>query len=60
MTKQALLKKLDGMLDDAARERAWCEITISCKDGQPDLLRKMTTEKLNNTMGDTRGQNSYR
>jgi len=53
MTKDALLKKLDAMLTSAEREAEWCQITIECKDGRPDLLRKMTTEKLN-TMENTR------
>jgi len=54
MTRQALLKRLEGLLDQAERDREWAELTISIKDGTPDLLRKMTTEKLN-AKGDTRG-----
>jgi len=46
MTKQALLKKLDAMLDDAATNRTYGTIEIQISDGTPALLRKSTTEKL--------------
>jgi hypothetical protein len=57
--RAALLKKLDTMLEEIERGHGWCQITIECKDGIPDLLRKMTTEKLH-TMENTRGQNYRR
>jgi hypothetical protein len=56
MTKTQLLKKLDAMLTTAENERMWGNIDIELKEGIPQLLRKMTTEKLQNTMENTRGR----
>jgi hypothetical protein len=47
MTKQALLRKLETMLDGAARERLYGNIEIQFKAGQPQLVRKSSTEILN-------------
>ena len=49
MTKNALLKKLEVMLTTAEEERMWGQITLEVKDGKVDLLRKSTTEKLEDT-----------
>ena len=46
MTKSALLKKLEIMLDDAEQARTYGTIEIQISDGTPALLRKSTTEKL--------------
>ena len=57
MTKQALLKKLETMLDDAARERVYGNIEIQLKAGQPQLLRKSSTEILNHDTEKTYDRN---
>jgi hypothetical protein len=54
MQKYDLFKKLDGIVAEINRDRSWCEITISFKDGQPELLRVMKTEKLTHTTERTR------
>ena len=46
MDKKELLRKLDGMLDGASRERMWGNIEIEIRDGVPTVLRKLTTERL--------------
>lgn len=56
MNKATLLKKLDALLDEAERTRMWGTIDIEIKEGVPQLLRKSTTEKLQHTMENTRGQ----
>jgi hypothetical protein len=48
MDKPELLRKLDALLDDAARLRTWGEIRIDLKEGVPILLHTLVTEKLNN------------
>lgn len=47
--KQTLLRKLDAMLEEFARNRSYGLIEIQISDGVPALLRKSTTEKLQNT-----------
>jgi hypothetical protein len=47
MTKEGLLKKLDNMLDQAAREQTYGQIEIELRAGEPALLRKSSTEILN-------------
>lgn len=46
MMKDQLLKKLDAMLTTADRERSYGQIEIELKDGEATLLRKTTTERL--------------
>jgi len=46
MTKDALLKKVDNMLSQAEREKTWGQIEIELRDGEPTLLRKTSTERL--------------
>jgi hypothetical protein len=58
MTKDALLKKLDAMLTSANAERMYGQIEI--KDGEPSLLRKTYTERLDSDRERTRGQQTYR
>jgi hypothetical protein len=44
--KEALLKKLGALLDEAARSRAWVVFEIDVRNGVPTLLRRNQTEKL--------------
>lgn len=46
MTKQELLKRLEVMVDQMQRERSYGQIAIAFRDGEPDYIRKETTEKL--------------
>jgi hypothetical protein len=46
MTKPDLLKKLEAMLDEFERGRTWGTIEIEIREGKPNYVRKMTTEKL--------------
>jgi hypothetical protein len=59
MTRGALLRKLDAILSAAEQERMWGTIDIELKDGVPQLLRKSTTEKLQNTMENTRVETRF-
>jgi|HubBroStandDraft_5_1064220.scaffolds.fasta_scaffold784755_1 hypothetical protein len=52
MTKDGLLKKLDNMLSQAEREKAWGQIEIELRDGQPTLLRKASAERLDCRQGE--------
>jgi len=56
MTRNALLKKLDSMLASAEADRMWGQIEIEIKDGEPTLLRRAITERLDNDRERTRGQ----
>ena len=57
MTRNALLKKLDSMLASAEADRMWGQIEIEIKDGEPTLLRKASTERLDADRGSVpRGQ----
>jgi hypothetical protein len=60
MTRDALLKKLDNLLGQADREKSWGQLEIELRDGEPTLLRKVTTERLDTDRERTRGQQTYR
>jgi len=44
--KPELLRKLEGMLDEAARTRMYGNIEIEIREGTPVVIRKSTTELL--------------
>ena len=46
MEKPELLRKLETMLDQIARERMWGNIEIEFRDGAPVLIRKSATERI--------------
>lgn len=46
MTKTDLLKKVEAILDDLERTRAWGTIEIEVREGQPNFVRRTLTEKI--------------
>jgi len=46
VNKQELLRRLERMVDEMAADRSYGQIAIAFRDGQPDYIRKETTEKL--------------
>ena len=46
MNRPELLKRLERMVDEMAADRSYGQIAIAFRDGQPDYVRKETTEKL--------------
>lgn len=61
MTKTALLKKLETMIDDAERAHMYGLIEIQFSNGAPVLIRKSQTEKLQESTGaNNRGQQAHR
>jgi len=46
MDREKLIRKLDGMLDAADKDRLWGNIEIEIRDGVPVIIRKSSTEKL--------------
>jgi hypothetical protein len=56
MTKTALLKKIETILDELERTHAWGNIEIEVRDGQPNFVRRTLTEKI--AQENTRGQYS--
>jgi hypothetical protein len=46
MDRPALLKKLEVLLDEAARTHAWVLLEIDVRNGIPTMLRKNQTERL--------------
>jgi hypothetical protein len=59
MTKTALLKKLETAIDDAERQRTFGTLEIEFRAGEPVFIRKMQTEKLDETEN-RRDQKTYR
>jgi len=59
MTKAALLKKLEIMIDEAERTRMYGLVEIQFTDGVPALLRKSTTEKLATAQENNRARNHH-
>ena len=60
MTKQELVGKLDSMLDEMARQRAYGTIELEVRDGAPILIRKTTTEKVESRGDNTHATRTYR
>lgn len=60
MNRPALLKKLEMMLASAEAERMWGQIEIEIKEGEPMLLRKSATERLDNDRERTHHHGQYR
>ena len=55
MMKTDLLKKIEIMLTDLERTRAWGTIEVEIRDGQPNMIRRSINEKLT-TQENTREQ----
>ena len=62
MDREKIIRKLDGMLNAAEKERTWGSIEIEIRDGVPVIIRKASTEKLEEgaTGGNNRGRHDYR
>ena len=54
MTKTALLKKIETILDELERTRAWGTVEIEVREGQANFVRRTLTEKI--AQENTRGQ----
>lgn len=46
MNKEQLLQRLKEMIDEAEQERLFGNIQVDFVNGQPELLRKLSTKKL--------------
>ena len=46
MTKDALLKRIETILDELERGRAWGTIEVEVREGQPNMIRRSINEKL--------------
>ena len=57
MDRKTLLKKLEGMLDDAARTSMFGVIELEIRDGAPILIRTIKTEKIQCTGNDSHAAN---
>jgi hypothetical protein len=49
-----MLQKIEAMLAEFRKTRAWGTIELQISNGVPTLLRKEVTEKLEVRMGETR------
>jgi hypothetical protein len=60
LNRTELLKRLEVLLEQMKADRAFGQITIAFRDGEPDLIRKETTEKIG-AQGNSHAQKaSYR
>ncbi len=46
MDKTVLMRRLETLVDQMRADRAFGQIAIAFRDGEPDYIRKETTEKL--------------
>ena len=58
MTKPELLKRLEALVDQMKQDRAFGQIAIAFRDGDPDYIRKETTEKLNGAQGNAHAKSN--
>lgn len=56
MNKAQLLRRLEAIVDDFERTRAWGTIEVELRDGMATLCRKTITERLDAERERTRGQ----
>jgi hypothetical protein len=59
VNKQELLKRIERLIDEMHADRAFGQIAIAFRDGQPDYVRKETTEKIG-AQGNTHARQAYR
>ena len=59
MTKQELLKRMDVLIEQMRQDRSFGQVAIAFRDGEPDYIRKETTEKLG-AQGNTHAKPTYR
>jgi hypothetical protein len=48
MNKAEILKRLDALLDEAAKTRRWGEITLELRDGVVCVIRTTNVDKVSN------------
>jgi hypothetical protein len=60
MDKKAFLLKLENLLDDALRLKTFGHLEIELRAGHPVLLRKTTTERLEDAREIAHADNKYR
>jgi hypothetical protein len=56
VNKAELMRRLEVLVDQMKQERAFGQISIAFRDGEPDLIRKEVTEKLG-AQGNTHAKN---
>lgn len=59
MNRAELMKRLDALFEQIERDRSYGQIAIAFRDGEPDFIRKETTEKLG-AQGNSHAQRTYR
>jgi hypothetical protein len=59
MSRPELLKRLEVMFEQMQRDRSYGQIAIAFRDGDPDYIRKETTEKLG-ALGNSHAKPAYR
>jgi hypothetical protein len=59
MSRPELLKRLELMFEQMQRDRSYGQIAIAFRDGDPDYIRKETTEKLG-AQGNSHAKPAYR
>ena len=59
MDKPELLRRIERMIDEMQKDRSYGQIAIAFREGQPDYVRKETTEKLA-AQGNSHAKTSYR
>jgi hypothetical protein len=59
VTTPEFLKRLEALVAQMRQERSYGQIAIAFRDGEPDFIRKETTEKLG-VQGNTHAKTSYR
>jgi hypothetical protein len=60
MNKTELMRRLEKLVDQMAEERSFGQVAIAFRDGQPDYIRKETTEKLGAQGNTHASRQSYR
>jgi hypothetical protein len=59
MNKAELMRRLEVLVDQMKQERAFGTLAIAFRDGEPDYIRKETTEKLG-AQGNTHAKTNHR
>jgi hypothetical protein len=59
VNKPELMRRLESLVDQMKQNHSFGQIAIAFRDGEPDYIRKETTEKLG-VQGTTHAKPAYR
>jgi hypothetical protein len=57
--RETLVQKLNTIFDEWQQCRAWGNVEIELRDGEPNMIRKTTNEKLQSSQENNRDRHRF-